>query len=191
VSLQASEFNGYDERARSSIKPLLPAVANPDKALEQLERVGRKFHGMRADRTKRPAPNDEWRKWQRAAKALDRAYQVISKAEPSREQSEFAKVLQLQQQNAAQHAEQLKESSIEFSGTRDPDRKILYEAVVIIWTMHGGKPACSKPANKKGEPFGPLVSFFSEAVTPILGKETPAPWGIVDIIKGAKAKWAL
>jgi hypothetical protein len=185
VSLQASEFNGYNERERSSIKSLLPRGADSDnKALEQLERVGRKFHGMRADRTKRPAPKDEWRKWERVAKALDRAYQVMSKVEPSREQSEFAKVLRLQQQKAAQHAEQLKKSSIASSGTRDPDRELLYHAVVLIWKMHGGIPAYSKPTNKKGKSYGPLVRFFREAVNPILGSRGGIWPKLVDSWKG-------
>ncbi len=67
------------------------------------------------------------------------------------------------------------------AGQQDPDRDRLFSCVLKVWTDDLG--AELKVSNSSGKTTGPLIRFFDAAVSPILGRETPKPNSVRDIVK--------
>jgi hypothetical protein len=69
----------------------------------------------------------------------------------------------------------------DFRGTRDPNKKFLYCAVLRIWEEPLGQELRYSIARQK-PPYGPLVRFLEAVLRPVLGNETPGPHGFAKII---------
>jgi hypothetical protein len=69
----------------------------------------------------------------------------------------------------------------------NPYRKNLYIGVLRIWTdIIGDKLTYQRPWASGGEPFGPLIDFFTACLRPVLGDKMPGPHGIAAVIDRVK-----
>jgi len=67
-------------------------------------------------------------------------------------------------------------------GRRDEYKELLYSGILRVWLSAGGELRHSTPP-EGGPPRGPCVRFFLVVVEPILGDDTPSPYGVAKIIK--------
>lgn len=85
----------------------------------------------------------------------------------------------------------------DFSGQQNPDRGRLYSEVLHVWDFYIRGDSEDKNGNprrglrlskdKNGNTSGPLVRFMTDALTPIMGDDTPRPNAIKDIVKRERA----
>jgi hypothetical protein len=100
----------------------------------------------------------------------------------------YAQDLQAMRENCQRHLDSISTAVAARRGDRDRARENFYQAVLDAWRYDGGK--LTLPTRPIKESGSPLSRFFFTVVEPVLGRDTPKPHSLENIIKRARLRHA-